>query len=429
MAQGSGLGSKAMVKLFTEDGEMKELNCADKVRFDGEPVVSTSGIKAKLDEIMAKQYAYRVVKYALNADGELSKVFTPVENTIGTGAIYTHVIDEARPVIYFDATEIKEDKLSELDSVSDIETVFASTTVPYYVRGAFNPYFHLGSGAKAMQVPVRPMNFNDEENFSILAGSAMEEEELRVAAYDVTTGGAASFVLVNRDSTGGGSINRYASSGIIESISKGLNEEGEPATVLKLYYGGKWEKYYYNPEITKITKDLGNKKGTEPQTEIGIGDFEPGDIIRIAATSDRVLTEMTMNFDCSTKTVTEKLQFNPADTDGTYIDYITGYGLSISKDKQAMLAFGMTLNEIDALQGNVPVENAFSGNFTRGTTLFVTLNRNRQTKKVESAVVSTEASLDNVATYFNSGKQADYLVLRQYYREPSLNIIYVNIDE
>jgi hypothetical protein len=429
VAQGSGLGSKAMVKLFTEDGEMKELNCADKVRFDGEPVVSTSGIKAKLDEIMAKQYAYRVVKYALNADGELSKVFTPVENTIGTGAIYTHVIDEARPVIYFDATEIKEDKLSELDSVSDIETVFASTTVPYYVRGAFNPYFHLGSSAKAMQVPVRPMNFNDEENFSILAGSAMEEEELRVAAYDVTTGGAASFVLVNRDSTGGGSINRYASSGIIESISKGLNEEGEPATVLKLYYGGKWEKYYYNPEVTKITKDLGNKKGTEPQTEIGIGDFEPGDIIRIAATSDRVLTEMTMNFDCSTKTVTEKLQFNPADTDGTYIDYITGYGLSISKDKQAMLAFGMTLNEIDALQGNVPVENAFSGNFTRGTTLFVTLNRNRQTKEVVSAVVSTEASLDSVATYFNSGKQADYLVLRQYYREPSLNIIYVNIDE
>ena len=423
-----GLGAKTMVKLYNEDGEMEVLSCAEKVKFDGVPVSSATTIKAELDKILGRQYAYRVIKYALNANGELSKVFTPVENTNGTGAIYTQVIDEARPVIYFDCTEIKADKLATLDSETNIEDVFVSTTIPYYIRGAFNPYFHLSSEAKAMQVPVRPSGFADEDNFSILDSSSMEDESLRVAAYDVTTGGAASFVLVNRDSSGGGAITRYSGSAIIESITDGVNEDGEAVKILKLYYGGAWVKYYFQQDVSEIRIDNNTTNpATSAQTELDINDFGPGDIIKVSASNDGVIQEMVMNYDCSKREVSEALKYTRVT--GKYADYVTGYALSISGDKKGMLAMDMKLDDIDAVNGNVPVANAFSANLSRGTTIFVTFNLDRQTKAVQNAVVSNEASLDSVATYFNSGKDAYYMVLRQYYREPSLNVIYVNIDE
>ena len=40
-----------------------------------------------------------------------------------------------------------------------------------------------------------------------------------------------------------------------------------------------------------------------------------------------------------------------------------------------------------------------------------------------------EENAENIETYFNSGKNADYVVLRQYFRDPSLNVVYVNVDE
>lgn len=417
---GTGLDSAVKVKIFSQTGEMLELDLAEKVRFDTQTKTLTSELKSELDAVLAKQYAYRVIKYSLNAEGKVNKIYTATDNTESTNVLFKHPVDEARPVIYYDSTEVS----GEIPEEGTVPYVIANTLCPFHSRGAFTPYFHAGSGSKIMQIPVRPSQFNDDENFRIR--SSVSDDYYRVAAYDVKQGGLASFVLISNDSSAG-SIGKYDSSAIIESITEGVNEDGEVVTILKLYYGGEWNKYYYDPEFTKITAENTGGDGTSPQTELTIADFAPGDIIRISADGDNLISEMTMNFDCSKKEVVSKLT-QTTNNNGRYVEYIKGYALSYS-DSRLALATGLSIEEIVSADGVVDISNTYSGTFTRGTTLFVKLHRNRSTKAVESAEIYKEENTNGIETYFNAGSNADYVVLRQYFRDPSLNVIYVNIDD
>jgi len=421
----SGMDGRAMVKIYSADGEMLELECADKLTFNGAKLTSQDTMLSNLEATKALAYAYRVIKYSLSAEGKLSKVFTATDNTQGTNVLYTQIIDEARPVIYYDSTALTEGGVISDDPVVSVPYSIEESACPYYCAGVFTPYFNLVTGSTIMQIPVRPIDFSDDEKYRV---NVIEDEQYyRAVAYDVTTGGAASFVLISKDFSGGGAISRYNGSAIIESITQGLNEDGEEATVLKLYYDGKWDKYYYDSEKTKISRENTNGNGTLDQTDLDIDDFAPGDIIRISATADKVITEMTMNFDCSAKTVPSEISQSPSNG-GRYVEYILGYALSVSSDNQIVIGTNKTISEIVASQGDLPLTNTFSGTLGAGNTVFVRINRDRNTNAVKDAVVYKEANLNSIETYFNSGSEMDYVVLRRYYREPTMNIIYVNID-
>ena len=398
---------------------MLEVETADKVILDGASETSKVEVKNFLDATLAKQYAYRVVKYSLNAEGKLNKIYTATDNTEGTAVLYKQPVDEARPVIYYDSTAVS----GEIPDEGTVPWVLENSQCPYPSRGSFT-YFHSGSGTKIMRIPVRPSQFSDDENFRII--SSAPESYARTAAYDVSYGGVASFIIISNDTAAGG-IGKYDSSAIIESITEGVNENGEQVTILKLYYGGSWDKYYYHPDKTKITKEKSGGDGTTTQTALTIKDFGPGDIIRISADSDKTIAEMTMNFDVSERKVDSNLT-QSSSNGGRYVEYIKGYALGYSQSR-LLLATSNTLDEIVALNGAVDISNTFSATFTRGTTLFVKFHRNRQTGAITSAEVYTEESADSVETFFNAGSNADYIVLRQYFRDPSLNIIYTNIDE
>lgn len=416
---GSGLDSTVMVKLFTSGGQMLEADVADKVVLDGSSKTSKTEIKDYLEQTVAKQYAYRVVKYALNAEGKVTKIFTATDNLEGTAVLYKQPVDEARPVIYYDSTEVT----GPIPDEGTVPYAIERTNCPFPVRNSFS-YFHAGSGTKMMRIPVRPAQFNDEENFKVITSAP--EEYARTVAYDVTYGGVASFIILSNDSSAG-SIGKYDGSAIIESITDGANEEGEQVKVLKLFYGGEWDKYYYHPEKTKISKESTGGDGTTTQTELTIADFAPGDIIRISADADKLIAEMTMNFDVSKREVVSTLA-QTAGNNGRYVEYIKGYALGYDQSR-LVLATQNTLDEVIGLNGAVAIGNTYSGTLTRGTTVFVKFHRNRQTGAISSAEVYKEASTDSIETYFNAGKDADYVVLRQYFRDPSLNVIYTNIDE
>ena len=421
VGQGSGLGSAVMVRLFSSEGEFLEVEVADRVILDGTSKSSLSDIKAFFDATLSKQYAYRVIKYSLNAEGKLNKVYTATDNTEGTAVLYKLPADESRPVICYNSMEVS-GEISDDPSI-EVPYVVDKSKCPWPMRGSFY-YFHAGSGTKIMKIPVRPAQFDDDENFQIT--TSVPEGYTRTVAYDVSYGGIASFVLISNDKSAG-SIGKNDGSAIIESITDGLNEDGEIVKVIKLFFGGEWDKYYFIPEKTKISKENSGGEGTESQTELTINDFGPGDIVRISADDDKVIGEMTMNFDASEKTVVPNLA-QTTNTNGRSIEFIKGYALGYDQSR-VIIATGNTLEEIAALNGNVDFSKVFSGTFTRGTTVFVKFHRNRQTGAITSAEVYKKENTDGIETFFNAGNQADYVVLRQYYRDPSLNVIYTNMDE
>ena len=64
--------------IINSDGSVFHLHLrpeqlADKVVLDGSSKKSKTEIKDYLEQTVAKQYAYRVVKYALNAEGKIIK--------------------------------------------------------------------------------------------------------------------------------------------------------------------------------------------------------------------------------------------------------------------------------------------------------------------------------------------------------------------
>lgn len=421
VGQQSGLDSNVMAKIFTSGGQMLEAEVAEKPILDGVVKTSKSEIKDFLDTTAQKQYAYRVIKYSLNAEGKLKKIYTATDNADGTTSLYKLTSDEARPVIYYDCTEVVGGIIPE---TGDINYKVEKTSCPMPQRGAFT-YFHADSFTKIMRIPARPSQFSDDANFKII-DTAPSGSYTRVAAYDVSYGGLASFVLMPAD-TAGGNIDKGYGSAIIDSITDGITEDGEVVKIIKAYYAGNWGRYYYHPEKTLITKDLNGGDASEPETELTIEDFAPGDIVRISPDSKNFISEMRMNFDVSKKEIVSGM--GKTDTNnGRYVEYISGYALGYDRNR-LILATNNTMEEIEATGGNVSVSNTYSGTLTRGTTLFVKLHRNRNSDLVTRAEIYLEENADNIETYFNSGKNADYVVLRQYFRDPSLNIVYVNVDE
>ena len=420
-AQGSGLDSRVKVKIYTEKAEMLEADIAEKINLDGSPKTSQSEIKNYLDTTIAKQYAYRVVKFSQNAEGKVNKIFTAIDNTNGTNVFFTQPIGESRPVIYHDTTAVS----GSIPETGDVPYTLENAARPFYSRGAFTPYFHAGSATKIMQVPVRPSQFEDEDNFRVY--TSLTDAYYRAVAYDVSYGGIASFVVISADASAG-SIGKYDGSAIIESITQGMNEDGQVVTILNLFYAGAWAKYYFDPEKTKISAEKSGGDGTEPQSTLTIADFGPGDIIRISADNKNVIGEMTMNFDCSAKAVASGLEQKPDGNGGRYVEYMNGYALSYADNRVVLATGGLTIDQIHAAGGAVDISNTYSGSLIRGTTVFVKIHRDRSTGAVKNAEVYKEADLNSVETYFNSGKEADYVVLRQYFRDITLNVFYVNID-
>ena len=417
VAQGSGLDSTVMVRIFTDDGVMLESSVSDKLILDGTPKTSKSEIKTYLDATVAKQAAYRVVKFSQNAEGRVNKLYTATDNTEGTAGLYKLPTDEARPVIYFNASEVS----APIPDEGEISYVRGNIR---YSFGAFTPYFHASSTTKMIRIPVRPADFSSDENFRRI--TTVPGEVVRPIAYDVSYGAVASFVVIPTDSSAG-AINQSVGSAIIESITDGLNEQGEVVKVLKLYNDGVWDKYYYQEGKTKITKENYGGSATSAQTELTISDFGPGDIIRISVDDKKVIGEMTMNFDVSEKNVPTEIVYQGGSS-GKYVEYAHGYALSYSQSRLA-LAINKTIVEVNDVAGLVDTGNTYSGTLTRGKTVFVKFHRERSNGQILSAEVYSETGTSPIETYFTSGLNADYVVLRQYFREPTLNVIYVNIDE
>ncbi len=64
-------------------------------------------------------------------------------------------------------------------------------------------------------------------------------------------------------------------------------------------------------------------------------------------------------------------------------------------------------------------------NLSRATTVFVKLNKDRN-GNVKDAEVHTEPDFSKIETWYNAGTAADYIVSKQRFRDPYLNVIYVD---
>ena len=218
----TGLDGGLMALICTEDGELKSFPIADKIKYNGTPK-SKDAVKTDILALEAKDILLRVIKYSVNAGGEINKIYDAERYSGNVGDSFLKVkTDEARPVLYSDNTEHH----------SGAESV-------YYINSVFVPLYHLSAEASIIQVPKDEANRMDENYYSAHSASTLKDytsggsSYVACYGYDVDKNGA-NFVLWTLTGASA-TVGEESASAVIESVTDGINNEGEVVKVIRAY--------------------------------------------------------------------------------------------------------------------------------------------------------------------------------------------------
>jgi len=438
-----GIDGDVAVMIYGVDGKMHKLSLAEKIKYNGVSKTKNEA-KAEFDALFARAEDYknlpddqklmrvkekliRVVKFSVNVEGKLNKIYTAEDNILGADANLFEVSQEARPIIY--SLNSKEDHGG--DKYYKNEYIYDGKVM--YEDSIFYPLFHLAPGASVMQVPQDLSYAMDEDYYRIHDISSLNTvtdgaQNIACYAFDVGREGA-SFALWVLDG-GASSEVGLAATAVVESVSQGLTENGEDVKIIRAYYNKEWRKFYAPTSYGTTESELALKDTIEK--------IQPGDMVQILADHDGFITSASINFSYFGYDGEDKY-VNPDNKAGKYVSgndvaIESGY-LFTNANKKAIImrgdverADGTTsrITPDDIASGNYKMVNTYSANLGRGDVVFVKFNRDRVSDKVTGAVVYRESSTDVAESFFTSGKDADFLVQRNYNNDVSMTVIYTN---
>ncbi len=348
---------------------------------------------------------------------ELAKVYETIHNDKGISGILTNVSAESNPLLF----DINDRTYTETSAENNLNNQY----------GILYPYFAVKAGAPIMRVPDDAEYMDDPDFYQICAKSDLPNGNVECYGYDVTPSGA-SFVLWVRND-GSPSVTSSTTTGIIESVTDGVNDEGSKVKVIRLYHGGSWKKAYspasYNASQSAIgSVDANNKdtRGLKQQIEA----LKPGDMVRVSINSKNTITALQIDFSYADRKVHESgsgenlARYNRYQ--GGYVGIVAGYVYDV-RDNIATILHGKSLDEIESnLTSPSLLGSIYPVNLGSGTSIFVEMKRDRDTGEVISAEVYKESNTKNIKSYYAAGREADYIVSRARIHAVSVNAIYVN---
>ena len=406
---GTGLNASPYVRIYSQDGEMNEYKLAEKLSYNGKSVTRSEASNL-LASLMEQHNILRVIKFAVNANGELSKVYETVQNTEGAVSIIGTTSAEASPVLF--------------DTNLDMASPLRELEFKYNI---FFPYFSLRTGAPIMQVPLLKEDESDKTNYRVyslseLSSRSSNEQYGYFYGYDVTKDGAGFILWISEESGGVGKVDEFTLSGVVESVTDGTDAEGNPVKVVRTYIDKTWKKLYSPSEYTEAQASL----------KTTIETIKPGDIVRFETDSKNVISACRIDFSYANGKAfyqegTSSKHAQP-ESGGKYIGFAFGYIYALGGGKATIIR-NKTIDEIESEtnSGTLSSQNMYPVNISSGTTVFVDIKRDRNNPdKILSADIYTEPDLSTVESYFSAGREADYVVSRARLHAISINVIYVN---
>ena len=404
----TGLDGGLMALICTEDGELKSFPIADKIKYNGAPK-SKEAVKTDILALESKDILLRVIKYSVNAGGEINKIYDAERYSGNVGDSFLKVkTDEARPVLYSDNTEHHSGSASV-----------------YYINSVFVPLYHLSAEASIIQVPKDEANRMDENYYSAHSASTLKDytsggsSYVACYGYDVDKNGA-NFVLWTLTGASA-TVGEESASAVIESVTDGINNEGEVVKVIRAYYNDEWTKFY----------SLTESEYTQTQAVETLNTIKtvgPGDIVQISTNINNEITAMKLNFSYNgneTLGIDEK-RLGSDFENGTLVPkkagFVAGYIYSL-EDSKAMVVRNKDISQVAS--GSFSISDLHAVSLTRGDIVVVNMNRNRD-GDISNAVVSLIKDTNALESFFNAGTEADFIVQRSRTWDVSLTVIYVN---
>ena len=255
---------KGAIRLFTKDGEFKDLDITSDVRINGDktdksrivPILEETGEVNSEGEKTVNQ----LVVYSNREDGTLSSLQTAVDKTSEN---------------YYIA--------AENEFVLSAHPINANTGEPGGIR------FYKGNAEN------RPLSFIDGStiHFSIPTDKSREksykvETKLSttdvslpapVYVYDAGNGGAIGAVVSNTESS-----SDLGTPVIVDKVLEAVNDEGDPGRIIQ-FVGG--QSVFAGEEVT-YTQPEGNWNSIVDYSNVTIDDLQRGDVIQYTTANDQV---------------------------------------------------------------------------------------------------------------------------------------------
>lgn len=248
----NGLSGSTQIKLLTEKGEILCAELAEKIWFDGE-FLSKNDVKISNTLLKSGIPQYQLVRYGLNSDGKLFKLDTPSE---ANGNI--------------------SEKYSGISVGDDSLTCFLSAVKSYWHNSykVFSPHLSMcGETPVMFRVPLEisagiSKRYDDKYFETISTATLGSYGIFTISAYDVNSVLQPSAMIVFSENSGGGEVREKTSLSLVESVTRGINEEGETRYFVNMWTDGIFRKCSLTNEKYKEFSNA----GIIPS---------PGDIVRV----------------------------------------------------------------------------------------------------------------------------------------------------
>ena len=246
-----GFNQKCLVKVFTMDGEWKDLYFADKVKYNNAfPAVKPNSILANIPQ--GKNGEKSVIGYTLNSEGKINNLQIPTVRT----------------------------KASEITEDDEFNVIASANKIRFYgENNSFNSEVFVENNAFVWTVDESNMHL--EESYGIGAASSFVNDwNYKYAAYNVDEFGFSDMLICFRDTTTTDSEMEFAQLFMVDSVGKSMNSQGESVDMITGAFKN-YESFTFFCEENASVKDEFDPTVATDDLGISLTDLKKGDIIAV----------------------------------------------------------------------------------------------------------------------------------------------------
>lgn len=265
----NGVASNVQVELLTSTGAKLIATLSDKIILDDERYSATSTF-VENTFMSGNVPIYQVIRYKLDENGRIAVIDTS-KKFESVNPDYT-LYDKYKPVEY--------------TQNSLLQYISKKSSFWHAESKVFSPHAIVGDNTVMFSVPQKLASESDkrydEDDFTLLNTSMMDSYgTFTIDAYDLNNQLEPGVIVFYNPNAGDSlSVHEQSALGMIDKVSRGINDEGETVHLISIWTDGRY--YDYSIDEETYSKILSTNALTDAEKKYRSDVIMRGDIVRIA---------------------------------------------------------------------------------------------------------------------------------------------------
>lgn len=277
LEKGSALSTEVRMKVLSSSGNIEfftltgKIGTAEGKTVDSEKLMEDPNFVDRATQKTIKQLIY----YERNWKGDISKLYHAMDNLADTNG--------ARPYSLEDSVFTKD---------------YENTIARYYVTQALESY-RVSPTTVIFTIPEDESMADDDSAYGVKNGSYLvTDKDYDIKLYDADSERIAkAAVLKTPAMTDSGTVDRFASTAMIDKITRAVNKDGEVKYLVHMLYNGKENKFFLADETVADTSGVWSPTWDKNLYQgVKAIDLQQGDVIQFGTNTKNEITAIRILF-------------------------------------------------------------------------------------------------------------------------------------